>query len=332
MTSRRRSRDSSPSAGRGLHHVALWSTDVAADVAKLRDLGVPLEDREPRDGFTGRLSYLAASAFDGARLEVVEPEAALAGNNPLSGHITRIDHVVLRVPSVAAVSEHFDAWFGVPTKRTMERGEQAFAFMRPGDIVIEVIGPKTGGEPGSGRIAGLAFEVREIDALTEHVRGKGYPIGEPHPALQGGRIVSIHPTGAAGCRWRSSTSRGRRGRRNVSTQHCDLAVKRWRASHPPTRNAVGDTPTAPGEGCASALTAGTTSPSTLSLVPKGALLWRRPIAPRPRTGEGLGVRATRCCQRMPSAKRINGWRWVLEEAWSGYPLPQSVGSSLTTNH
>ena len=188
--------------GQGLHHVALWSTDVAADVAKLRDLGVPLDDREPRDGFTGRLSYLAASAFDGAQLEVVEPEAALSVRlrRTVEGseHITRIDHVVLRVPSVAAVSEHFDAWFGVPTKRTMERGEQAFAFMRPGDIVIEVIGPKTGGEPGSGRIAGLAFEVWEIDALTEHVRAKGYPIGEPHPALQGGRIVSIHHTGACG--------------------------------------------------------------------------------------------------------------------------------------
>jgi methylmalonyl-CoA/ethylmalonyl-CoA epimerase len=196
--------------GQGLHHVALWSTDVGADVAKLRDLGVPLDDREPRDGFTGRLSYLHASAFDGAQLEVVEPEAALAGDNPLSGHITRIDHVVLRVPSVAAVSEHFDAWFGVPTKRTMERGEQAFAFMRPGDVVIEVIGPKAGrpsapanaglrmSGTAEGQIAGLAFEVREIDALTKHVRTKGYPIGEPHPALQGGRIVSVHPTGACG--------------------------------------------------------------------------------------------------------------------------------------
>jgi methylmalonyl-CoA epimerase len=187
--------------GQGLHHVALWSTDVAADVAKLRAAGVPLEDREPRDGFTGRLSYLHASAFEGAQLEVVEPEAALSAATAAvegSGHITRIDHVVLRVPSVVAVSEHFDAWFGVPTKRTMERGGQAFAFMRPGDVVIEVIGPKTGGEPGSGRIAGLAFEVREIDALTKHVRAKGYPIGEPHPALQGGRIVSIHPTGACG--------------------------------------------------------------------------------------------------------------------------------------
>jgi len=196
--------------GQGLHHVAMWSTDVSADVARLRDLGVPLEDHEPRDGFTGRLSYLAASAFDGAQLEIVEPEAVLAGDNPEpalsaataavegSGHITRIDHVVLRVPGVAAVSDHFAEWFGVPTKRTMERGEQAFAFMRPGDVVIEVIGPKSGGDPGSGRIAGLAFEVRKIDALTEQVRAKGYPIGEPHPALQGGRIVSMHPTGACG--------------------------------------------------------------------------------------------------------------------------------------
>jgi methylmalonyl-CoA epimerase len=196
--------------GQGLHHVALWSTDVSADVGRLRDLGVPLDDPEPRDGFTGRLSYLAASAFDGAQLEIVEPEAALAGDNSPpalsaaavavegSGHITRIDHVVLRVPGVAAVSDHFTEWFGVPTKRTMERGEQAFAFMRPGDVVIEVIGPKMGGDPGSGRIAGLALEVRGIDALTEQVRAKGYPIGEPHPALQGGRIVSVHQTGACG--------------------------------------------------------------------------------------------------------------------------------------
>jgi methylmalonyl-CoA epimerase len=184
--------------GQGLHHIGLWSTDVAADVAKLREAAVPLDDREPRDGFTGQLSYLHVSAFDGAQLEVVEPEAALAGDSPPSGHITRIDHVVLRVPSVTAVSERFDSWFGVPTKRTMERGEQAFAFMRPGDVVIEVIGPKTGGDPGSGRIAGLAFEVREIDALTAHVRAKGYPIGEPHPALQGGRIVSVHQAGACG--------------------------------------------------------------------------------------------------------------------------------------
>ncbi len=39
--------------GEGLHHLALWSDDVTADVAALRDAGAALEDREPRDGFTG---------------------------------------------------------------------------------------------------------------------------------------------------------------------------------------------------------------------------------------------------------------------------------------
>lgn len=184
--------------GEGLHHLALWSSDVEEDVQRLRDLGVALEDREPREGFTGRLSYLRPEAFDGALLELVQPEPKVAGKNEPAGHVTRIDHVVLRVPSVTEASDHFAEWLGVPTKRTMERGEQAFAFMRPGDVVIEVIGPKSGGEPRSGRVAGLAFEVQGIDDLTERVKSKGYPIGEPHPALQGGRIVSIHHSGACG--------------------------------------------------------------------------------------------------------------------------------------
>lgn len=197
--------DSSPFArhiekrGEGLHHVALWSTDVDADVAGLRERAVPLIDREPRDGFTGRLSYLHPAAFDGAQLEVVQPEEALSGEPPgSSGHVTRIDHVVLRVPSAPTVSGHMHDWFGMETKRTFERGGHEFAFMRPGDVVIEVIGPKDGAEPGSGRVAGLAFEVNGIDELTAHVKAQGYPIGEPHPALQGGRIVSVHHSGACG--------------------------------------------------------------------------------------------------------------------------------------
>jgi len=184
--------------GEGLHHVALWSTDIAADVAKLRELGVPLTDEQPREGFTGRLSYLTTEAFDGAQIEVVEPEPAFAGDAEPAGPVTKIDHVVLRVPSVTAASQRMNEWLGVPTKGTMERGQQAFAFMRPGEVVIEVIGPVVGGEPGSGHIAGLAFEVTGIDGLTETVKVKGYPIGEPHPALQGGRIVSVHHTGACG--------------------------------------------------------------------------------------------------------------------------------------
>lgn len=184
--------------GEGLHHVALWSTDVEADVARLRELGVPLDDERPRDGFTGRLSYLAPQACDGAQLEVVQPEARLDGGTPAAGPITRIDHVVLHVPAVPEISRRFEEWFGVATKRTMERGPRRFAFMRPGEVVIEVIGPTQFGPPGSGRVVGLAFEVKGIDALAVSLKEKGYPAGEPHPALQGGRIASVHATGACG--------------------------------------------------------------------------------------------------------------------------------------
>ena len=185
--------------GEGLHHVALWSDDIVGDVARLRELGVPLADAEPRDGFTGRLSYLAPEAFDGAQLEVVQPEEALSGGDAGLPPVTRIDHVVLRVPSPKAVSERMEAWFGVATKRTFERGETAFAFMRPGDVVIEVIGPiEAPAEPRPGYVAGLAFEVTGIDELAADLKAQGYPVGEPHLALQGGRIVSVHQSGACG--------------------------------------------------------------------------------------------------------------------------------------
>ncbi|HUF52632.1 MAG TPA: VOC family protein [Dehalococcoidia bacterium] len=198
-------RDDSPSAaflrerGEGLHHVALCSTDIDADVAALRDKDVPLIDEGPRAGFTGRLSYLDPAAFDGAQIEVVEPEAAFAGDNLTPGHITRIDHVVFRVPHSLGFCGRMRDWFGIETKRTFERGDMTFAFMRPGDVVMEVIGPtEPPAEPRPGYIAGLAFEVMGIDELTADLKAQGYPIGEPHPALQGGRIVSVHHSGAFG--------------------------------------------------------------------------------------------------------------------------------------
>jgi methylmalonyl-CoA/ethylmalonyl-CoA epimerase len=184
--------------GEGLHHVALWTDCVETQVQCLRERGVRLSDEDPREGFTGRLSFLKPEAFDGALLEVVEPEEGLRGHPSVGSPVTRIDHVVLRVPDVEALSKRMEECFGVPTKRTFERGTQSFAFLRPGDVVIEVIGPKDGGVPGSGKVAGLAFEVKGIDALVESLKAVDYPVGEPHPALQGGRIVSVHASGACG--------------------------------------------------------------------------------------------------------------------------------------
>lgn len=210
--------------GEGLHHIGLWSGDVELEVHRLAEMDVPLADPEPRPGFTGRLSYLEPEAFDGVTVEVVEPDEDLSGKTRPGGRIKRIDHVVLRVPDADVISERFEEYFGIETKRKFERGPAVFAFLRPGDVIMEVISEKSAGpsassgelsldlssgafaarkaaaakKPTSGKIAGLAFEVVEIDKLTASLKQKGYPVGEPHPALQRGRIVSVNPEGAFG--------------------------------------------------------------------------------------------------------------------------------------
>jgi methylmalonyl-CoA/ethylmalonyl-CoA epimerase len=184
--------------GEGLHHIALRTDGIDAEVSVLQKRGLLLRAREPVQGVVGRVIYVADTGFDRVRMEIVEPRPPYDGAHPPPGPVRRIDHVVLRVPDVGAVCRRFEERFGVPTKRTLERGGQRFAFLRPGDPIIEVVGPAEPGEPGSGRLAGLALEVFGIDELAAELKAKGYPVGEPHPALQGGRIVSVHHSGACG--------------------------------------------------------------------------------------------------------------------------------------
>lgn len=183
--------------GEGLHHLALHSSGVDSDLSRLRDLGVPLIDPEPRRGVSGRCAYLAPAAFEGALVEIVEPQTDL-DPGVAAGAVVRIDHVVLHMPDVVEAGHRFLEWFDLPVKRRMERGSRSFAFLRPGDVIIEIIGPVGAGSPGSGRVAGVAFEVRGIDRLVALLQDRGYPAGEPHPALQGGRIASVHPSGCFG--------------------------------------------------------------------------------------------------------------------------------------
>lgn len=183
----------------GLHHVALRTDDVNGLAAALRDKGVPLQDAEPREGFTGRLSRLAPEAMDGVLLEMVQPRPEFSGGAAQGGPVRRTDHVVLRLPDVDAACQRLHDYFGMATKRTFERSGTRFGFLRPGDVILELIGPDVPpSEPRPGFIAGLAFEVVGIDALTADLKARGLPVGEPHPALQGGRIVSVHASGTCG--------------------------------------------------------------------------------------------------------------------------------------
>jgi methylmalonyl-CoA/ethylmalonyl-CoA epimerase len=184
--------------GEGLHHLALWSDDIDSQVAALHGIGAPVVEPKPLDGFAGRLASLAPESLGGVLVQVVQPARGLDGGPPAAGPLRRIDHVVLFPPQVDDACRCFQEYFGVAAKRTMERGPRRFAFLRPGDVILELVGPSPAGQPGRGRLAGLAFEVNGIDELTDSLRGRGLPVGEPHPAVQGGRIVSVDPSGACG--------------------------------------------------------------------------------------------------------------------------------------
>ncbi len=184
--------------GEGLHHLALWTDGVDAELQALHGLGAPVLEPEPLDGFAGRLISLAPETLDGVLVQVVQPPPELAVATVPEGPLRRIDHVVLAFPDVEVACRRFEEYFGVATKRTMERGSRRLAFLRPGDVTLELVGPAEGREPGTGRVAGLAFEVQGIDELVASLKDRGLPIGEPHPAVQGGRIVSVHVSGTCG--------------------------------------------------------------------------------------------------------------------------------------
>ncbi len=62
--------------GPGLHHVAYRVDDIDAALARLREQGVELIDREPRTGIrASRVAFLHPRATGGVLTEIVEPAA-----------------------------------------------------------------------------------------------------------------------------------------------------------------------------------------------------------------------------------------------------------------
>lgn len=59
--------------GPGLHHVALRTEDIEADLERARDLGVDLIDEEPRPGAWGHeVAFFHPGSTGGVLLELVE--------------------------------------------------------------------------------------------------------------------------------------------------------------------------------------------------------------------------------------------------------------------
>ncbi|MBF6171996.1 VOC family protein [Nocardia blacklockiae] len=109
--------------------------------------------------------------------------------SPHPNGVTFVDHIVYLVndldESVAALADVL----GMPPRRRFHpRGPSGpeMAFYRVGEAFIEVVA--AGRPPG---LIGIAFGTPDLDATVAAVRAAGGPIGDPKPAVQGGRIASV---------------------------------------------------------------------------------------------------------------------------------------------
>lgn len=106
-----------------------------------------------------------------------------------SNAIDRIDHVVYTVPDLDEAVDGLTAVLGAPPRRRFHpRGPDGpeMAFFRVGEAFIEVV---SSGQPAS--LMGVAFNSPDLDATVKAIRDAGGPIGDPKPAVQGGRIASV---------------------------------------------------------------------------------------------------------------------------------------------
>jgi len=100
-----------------------------------------------------------------------------------------VDHIVYTVPDLDEAVDSLTNTLGTPPRRRFHpRGPDGpeMAFYRVGEAFIEVV---SSGQPPA--LIGVAFSSPDLDATVEAIRKAGGPIGDPKPAVQGGRIASV---------------------------------------------------------------------------------------------------------------------------------------------
>lgn len=103
--------------------------------------------------------------------------------------VTHVDHVVYTVRDLDTATTALTAALGTaPRRRFHPRGPKGpeMAFYRAGEAFIEVVA--TGTAPA---LIGLALWSADLDATVTAIRAAGGPIGDPKPAVQGGRIATV---------------------------------------------------------------------------------------------------------------------------------------------
>ncbi|MEM6106285.1 VOC family protein [Mycobacterium sp. 050272] len=168
---------------------------VPGDESAWSALGFVVDDDTIRIGRVGcALTVERGWGFDEIRAQPDALGVPTAVRPPVTGAVhpcgvTHVDHIVYTVRELEAAITALTAVLGAPPRRRFHpRGAQGpeMAFYRVGEGFIEVVA--AAGEPA---LIGLALWSPDLDATVTAIRAAGGPIGDPKPAVQGGRIASV---------------------------------------------------------------------------------------------------------------------------------------------
>jgi methylmalonyl-CoA/ethylmalonyl-CoA epimerase len=119
----------------------------------------------------------------------------------------RVDHISVVVDDFDAAYDFYVNTLGLSVLKVEEselHGVKA-AFLRVGDMMIEIIRPLSEGaiadflEKRGPGFHHVAFEVEDLPEALEEVEGRGLRVlGDPKPGIHGGRISFLHPKDTQG--------------------------------------------------------------------------------------------------------------------------------------
>ena len=183
------------SRGETLHHICFNTDDIAAELARLKALGVELIDEQPRDGLAGQVAFIHPSAVHGVLIELAQP--------PNGTHVSAekgFDHLAVTVASLEVAAKTWREVVGlsVASELRPSGGEMVIGQMPSGQCTIELLAPASDDSAMAGRVAEqgeravsmVAIEVDDIEAEVARYRAAGVDLPDATAGTLPGSVVT----------------------------------------------------------------------------------------------------------------------------------------------
>jgi methylmalonyl-CoA/ethylmalonyl-CoA epimerase len=191
--------------GEGLHHVCFEVPDVAAELLRLKNLGVQVIDETPRPGVGGPVGFMHPRALHGVLVEFITeiegvPKPVASSENPLG--IQKVDHLAFLVADINAAAADWRRVLQLPVARVLDysQGRGFFLGQIPiGETTIELLapsGPDTEfaarlSREGEGMGSTVAVEVKDLAQAVDLLRARGVEVSDPRTGTLEGTRVAI---------------------------------------------------------------------------------------------------------------------------------------------